>query len=473
MTLGRMGACFSVVTLLSCAPVVLDQAVKAPVMPEMTVGATYNSSSFTLENGMEVVIVPIANAPIVHMQFTYRVGSNDEEPGKSGLAHYLEHLMFRAGEKANAGHLEQVAQAGGSSNAYTSNEVTSYFNAVPPEKFEETLKSEAQRIRALTNDEAGAAVELDVVKREKTQRGDSTAAKFYEKLLAAIWGDRPNGRPVIGTDADLNGLTLADARAFHAKWYGASNIGLVIAGKITVPQAAELVMRYMAPLPASPVPKRPWRKLPLPTAKFEPLVVRGPDVGTPSLLRTRLISYPDVLKPTAQAAILVASQAVAGSADSRLSRPLVYTDPVATGVSFSARGQMNGALTVSIAASPLDLNDLSGLDKRLSTELDTVRTKPITDAEVEKVKKRYLAALEQMRDKPASVASTFSNAFVIGQPPADTENWPAVVKAVSAKQANDALQILLSPGPWLDARLLPRESARKTEPSKPKKSEPK
>jgi zinc protease len=449
--------------MAACAPVT-DQpkpVADKPAVPSFKAGVTYGSSSFVLDNGMEVVIVPIANAPIVHMQFTYRVGSNDEEAGKSGLAHYLEHLMFRAGEKANAGHLEQVAQAGGSSNAYTSNETTSYYNAVPPEKFEETLKREATRIGSLTNDEAAAAVELDVVKREKTQRRDSTAAKFFEKLLAALWGDQPNARPVIGTDADLNGLTLADARLFHAKWYGASNIGLVITGKTTVPEAYGLVMRYLAPLPRSAVPERVWRKNSVTSPKLAPLVMSGPDVGTPSLLRARLIAFPDVLAPANQAALLVATQAIAGSADSRLTRPMVYGQPVATGVGFSARAQMNGSLWLSLSASPLDLDNLSGLSQRLDAELDNLRAKPLTEAEVEKVKKRYLTALEQSKDKPSGVASTFSGGYLIGQAPVDTENWPNVVRAVNAEQANAALKAMLSPGPWLDARLLPREATAK------------
>jgi zinc protease len=364
--------------------------------------------------------------------------------------------MFRAGDKANAGHLEQVAQAGGTSNAYTTNYVTSYYNAVPPEKFEEILKKEAARIGVLTNDTAAAAIELDVVKRERTQRGDSTAAKAYEKAMAALWRDNPNGRPVIGLPVDLDGLTLDDAKAFHAKWYGVSNVGLVISGKTTVDEAYDLVTRYFASLPKSAVPDRPWMRANMPQSKLDRMEVFGPDIGTPSLTRMRVVALADATKPAVLAQVMIAAQALSGSADSRLQRPLVYGEPVALNVNLGAATEFNNSMVVSLSASPLDRKNLDGLDRRLDAELAAIRAKPLTDAEVEKVKRRYIAAFSQSTDRPGAAAAAFSNAFAEGQSPADVEAWPETVKAVSTAQVNAMVQNLIAPGAWLHMRLLPK-----------------
>jgi zinc protease len=426
-------------------------------MPEMVPGPTYGSSTFTLDNGLEVVVVPIANAPVVHMQFTYRVGSNDEEPGKTGLAHYLEHLMFRAGQKANAGHLEQIAQAGGSSNAYTSYEVTSYYNSIPPEKLEETLKREAERIATLTNDSAAAAIELDVVKREKTQRGDSTGAKFREKLSAALWQDHPYARAIIGTDADLNTLNLVDSQAFHKKWYGVSNVGLVLTGKTNAADAYKLVTKLFGDLPKSQVPVRRWLTSPIPQTKPDNIIMRGPDVGAPALLRARVLAIKDVDTPQNAAAISVAMAVMTGSADARLTRPLVYGDPIATNVYFSIIGHLNNAATVELSASPLDPQELDLLDKRLTSELAKALAKPVTQAEVDRIKKRLLAQFDQTRDKPAYAASAFSNGFAAGWTPDQVEHWPDALRNVDAARVNAILADVLAPGPWIEGRLLPRE----------------
>ena len=451
-----LGAFIGLAALAACAS-----------MPDMVPGPTYGSSTFTLDNGLQVVVVPIANAPVVHMQFTYRVGSNDEDPSKSGLAHYLEHLMFRAGQKANAGHLEQIAQAGGSSNAYTSYEVTSYFNSIPPEKLEETLKRETDRIATLTNDAAAAAIELDVVKREKTQRGDSTGAKFREKLSAALWQDHPYARAVIGTDADLAGLNLTDSQAFHKKWYGISNVGLVLSGKINVADAYKLGTKLFGDLPKSSTPARRWLTLPIPTTKPDHLVMRGPDVGAPALLRARVLAIKDINTPQSSAALSVAMAVMTGSADARLTRPLVYGDPIATNVYFSINAHLNNAATVELSASPLDPQELDELDKRLTSELAKALARPVTQAEVERIKKRMLAQFDQTRDKPAFAAAAFSNGFALGWSPDQVEHWPDAVRNVDAAQVNAILAEVLAPGPWIEGRLLPREREAKSQAAPP------
>jgi zinc protease len=194
----------------------------------------------------------------------------------------------------------------------------------------------------------------------------------------------------------------------------------------------------------------------LPQSKLDRIDVYGPDIGTPSLTRMRVVALSNSTKPEILARAVIAVQALSGSADSRLQRPLVYGDPVALNVNLGAGTEFNNSMVVSLSASPLDPKNLDGLDRRLDAELATIRAKPLTDAEVEKVKRRYLAAFSQSTDRPGSAAAAFSNAFAEGQSPGDVEAWPETVKAVSTAQVNAMVQNLIAPGAWLNMRLLPK-----------------
>jgi zinc protease len=185
--------------------------------------------------------------------------------------------------------------------------------------------------------------------------------------------------------------------------------------------------------------------------------MRGPDVGAPALLRARILAIKDVDTPQNSAVLSVAMAVMTGSADARLTRPLVYGDPIATSVYFSINAHQNNAATVELSTSPLDPQELDELDKRLTGELAKVLAKPVTPAEVERIKKRLLAQFDQTRDKPAYAASAFSNGFASGWTPDQVEHWPDALRNVSADQVNAILAEVLAPGPWIDGRLLPRE----------------
>jgi predicted Zn-dependent peptidase len=185
--------------------------------------------------------------------------------------------------------------------------------------------------------------------------------------------------------------------------------------------------------------------------------MRGPDIGAPALLRARVLAIKDVNTPQSSAALSVAMAAMTGSADARLTRPLVYGDPIATNVYFSIRNHQNNAATIELSASPLDPQELDELDKRLTSELAKALAKPVTPAEVERIKKRLLAQFDQTRDKPANAAAAFSNGFALGWTPDLVEHWPDAIRNVNADQVNAILTEVLAPGPWIEGRLLPRE----------------
>ncbi len=176
--------------------------------------------SFTLDNGMEVVVVPNHRAPVVHHMLWFKVGAADEEPGKSGLAHYLEHLLFKGTPSMAAGAYSKViAAAGGHDNAFTSNDYTGYYATVPAEFLPKLMAMEADRMQNLALTDEAARPELSVVLAERRQRtDDDPQGRFQEKMMAAVDGGHAYGRPVIGWRKEVEKMNFRTAAEFYHRW---------------------------------------------------------------------------------------------------------------------------------------------------------------------------------------------------------------------------------------------------------------
>jgi len=187
-----------------------------------------------LDNGLEVVIVPDHRTPVVTHTIWYRVGSADETPGKSGLAHFLEHLMFKGTAKIPAGKFAQTLnEIGGQENAFTSNDYTAFYQRVPREHLETVMAFEADRMTGLVLTDANVLPERDVVLEEHNQRvANDPAAQLTEQVQAALYLNHPYGRPVIGWRHEIEALTREDALAFYRRFYTPNNAVVVIAGDV-------------------------------------------------------------------------------------------------------------------------------------------------------------------------------------------------------------------------------------------------
>ena len=209
-----------------------------PALAEMPKGVTH----FTLDNGMEAVVIEDHRAPVVVQMVWYKVGSADEKAGKTGLAHYLEHLMFKGTDKLAPGELSKTVTAnGGSDNAFTSYDFTSYFQRIAADRLPLVMEMESDRMQNLRIGEEDWQAERKVVLEERAQRTDSDpSALFGEERSAAQFLNHPYGRPVIGWRAEMEGLTRADALDWYDTHYAPNNAILILAGDVTPEKAREL-----------------------------------------------------------------------------------------------------------------------------------------------------------------------------------------------------------------------------------------
>src|SRR5689334_23539385 len=191
-------------------------------------------SDFTLANGLELVVIPDHRAPVVTHMIWYRVGAADETPGKSGLAHFLEHLMFKGTAKNPAGKFSQVvARLGGQENAFTSQDYTGYYQRVPSEHLKTVMDFEADRMTGLQLTDQVVLPERDVILEEQNQRiANNPRARLGEQIDAALYVNHPYGKPTIGWRPEMEKLTREDAIEFYQRFYGPNNATVIIAGDV-------------------------------------------------------------------------------------------------------------------------------------------------------------------------------------------------------------------------------------------------
>ena len=211
-------------------------------------------ASFTLGNGLQVVVIPDRRTPVVTQMIWYKVGSADETPGKSGLAHFLEHLMFKGTAKHPAGEFSQtVLRIGGNENAFTSVDYTGYFQRVPREQLAKMMEFEADRMTGLILKDENVLPERDVVLEEFNMRvANNPEARLGEQMMAALYLNHPYGRPVIGWRQEIEKLDREDALAFYKRFYAPNNAILVIAGDVDASEIRPMVEKAYGGIPAQP-----------------------------------------------------------------------------------------------------------------------------------------------------------------------------------------------------------------------------
>src|SRR5262245_29418781 len=209
-------------------------------------------ASFTLDNGLQVVVIPDHRTPVVTQMIWYKVGSADETPGKSGLAHFLEHLMFKGTAKHPAGEFSKtVLQVGGNENAFTSTDYTGYYQRVPRDQLARMVEFEADRMTGLILKDENVLPERDVVLEEFNMRvANNPDARLTEQIMAALYLNHPYGRPVIGWRQEIEKLDREDALAFYKRFYAPNNAILIVAGDVETNEVRPLVEKFYGPIPA-------------------------------------------------------------------------------------------------------------------------------------------------------------------------------------------------------------------------------
>ncbi|MEY4697812.1 MAG: hypothetical protein RIT14_2240, partial [Pseudomonadota bacterium] len=252
--------------------------------------AAEDVTAFALDNGLDVVVIEDHRAPVVVQMVWYKVGAADEPKGKSGIAHFLEHLMFKGTDELASGEFSDAVEAqGGSDNAFTSWDYTAYFQRVAADRLDLMMKMEADRMVDLRLPSDEVLTERDVILEERNQRTDSSpGALLSEQMRAAQYLHHPYGTPIIGWRHEMEGLTQADAEAFYKAHYAPNNAILVVAGDVTPEAVRAMAETHYGAIPASPLIQPRERVAEPPQIAERRMTLADPRVSEPYITRTYL-----------------------------------------------------------------------------------------------------------------------------------------------------------------------------------------
>ncbi len=412
--------------------------------------------TFTLANGLQVVVLPDHRAPVVTHMVWYRVGAADEPAGKSGIAHFLEHLMFKGTGKIPPGQFSKIiASIGGNDNAFTSYDFTAYFQRVALDKLPQVMEMEADRMANLRLEDAVVLPERDVILEERSSRTDNDpAALFQEQMSAAQFLSHPYGRPVIGWRHEMETLTTQDALDHYRRHYGPDNALLIIAGDITAEKLRPLAEKYYGPLKGRGIPARMRSQEPpqLAARRLEMIDARVPQ---PSWQRVYLAPSYGRRGDGDPHALEVLSQILGGGGASRLYQALVVEQGVA---STAAAGFQGGAMDdgeFALQAVPRDGKTVAALELAIDSELEKILKGGVTADEVTRAKRQLIAAAVYAQDSQQTMAQIFGETLAAGRSISELVEWPDKIEAVTAERVNKAALAVFHPERSVTGVLLP------------------
>ncbi|MDD9915393.1 MAG: pitrilysin family protein [Rhodospirillaceae bacterium] len=426
-------------------------------MPTLAGAAVFNPQSFTLKNGMQVVVITNHRVPVVTHMVWYKIGAMDEPAGKSGLAHYLEHLMFKGTKTLKPGEFSAiVARNGGRENAFTSQDYTGYFQSVAVDRLPLMMKIEADRMTNLVLTDDIIEPERAVVIEERRSRVDRDPSSMLgEQIRAVMFQNHPYQIPIIGWQHEIEVLTRKDLIDFYKAWYAPNNAILVISGDITVDEVRPLAEKYYGPIPAKPLPERvKWAEPPL-NADLR-VVLEHSRVRQPSWSR-RFIAPSQMHGATEHAdALQVLGEILSGGATSRLYRKLVVERKAAVSAGGWYSGRLRGPGTFGFYISPPPGGDLEEAGKAMNEEIDLLIEKGVTEEEVKKAVQRLQDSAIYARDSYRTPARVLGGALAIGQTVEDIESWPERIGMVTVDAVNRAIAHVFKDRKSVTSLLLPK-----------------
>lgn len=425
-----------------------------PVWAEMPAGISH----FTLDNGLEAVVIEDHRAPVVVQMVWYKVGSADEVAGKTGLAHYLEHLMFKGTEKLAPGELSKTVTAnGGMDNAFTSYDFTAYFQRIASDRLPLIMEMEADRMQNLRVGEEDWQAERQVVLEERAQRTDSDpAALFAEERGASQYLNHPYGRPVIGWRAEMEGLTRADALDWYDSHYAPNNAILILAGDVTPEQARELAQTHYGDIPAKPGVERQARPQEPEQRAPRRLTMHDPRVPQPSMVRTVLVPERDPRDQQTAAALTVLAELLGGSPQtSVLGRELVLTgQALYAGAGYDGFAVDPTSFRFSLA--PVDGQSPEDAEAAFDAALARFLEQGPDPEQLERVKTQLRAAQIYQQDSAHGRAYQYGQGLATGLTIEDVNDWPDLLDQVTEADVMDAARLVLDSTATVTGWLLPQ-----------------
>lgn len=420
-----------------------------------TYASVFFPQTATLANGMTVILVQNKLSPAVAQMVWYRVGAADDPAGRSGLAHYLEHMMFKGTRTVPDGALsETVAAQGGEDNAYTSYDYTTYYEIVAASQLPLMMQLEADRMRGLLFDSEKAASELSVVKSERQQRTDNhPQGLFAEKMRAALFPAHPYGRPIIGWREDIAQLTPRDAHAFYQHFYAPQNAILVISGNVTMADVLASAAATFGRVEGGKAIQRP--PLPsLPHIKNERLEMKDERVTQTSVAAQTLVPSRGI-NAMRSYALEVLAEILGGGEVGLLYRRFVLETKTASGVSVSYDPIARGSSVFSWGAIPAGDGDVRALESQMKTWLAQKAKKGFSGQDVTRAKERLESAAIFARDRLLVPAQITGEALAVGLSVEEVEAWPQRIHTVTAAQVNAAFRDVMQQKGWVTGILEP------------------
>ncbi|MDP2697268.1 pitrilysin family protein [Thalassospira sp.] len=412
--------------------------------PGLARAAVFNPETMTLANGMEVVLIENHRAPVVSHMVWYRVGAADEVPGISGIAHFLEHLMFKGTENLAPGDFSKiVARNGGNDNAFTSWDYTAYFQNIARDRLDMVMEMEADRMRNLQLSDDVVLPERDVIIEERRSRIDnSPGALLGEQMRSSLFMQHPYGRPIIGWLHEMQQLSTEDALAFYRRWYAPNNAILVVAGDITMDELKPLAEKYYGAIPAGEITARQRVLEPTQHAPRK-VVLQDTRVGQPSMSRYYLAPSYRSGDPEQAAALEVLSEILGSGTTSRLYRALVIDQALATGAGSFYDPVAVDMATFGFYAVPRDGVELADLEAALDGEIAKLITDGISEDELDRARLKLLDSAVFARDSLSAAARVLGEALAVGLSVDHVESWPDRINAVTLDQVNEAAKAVL------------------------------
>lgn len=413
-----------------------------------------------LENGMQVVVIPNHRVPVVTHMVWYKVGAADEPAGQSGIAHFVEHLMFKGSENIPPGEFStRVKMMGGRDNAFTGQDLSAYFQSVASEHLETVMRMEADRMKGLLFPPAHVESERLVVLEERRQRTENDpSGYFYEQLRAMAFPNHPYGHPIIGWLHEVEALTRENVKAFYEKWYAPNNAILIVSGDVTAEELKPLAQEIYGVIPPRPVPERDWTAVP-PLMGLPRLVMNHEAIQQPSVQRLYRVPGLSTNKEESLALQVLAEIFHSGAA-TRLYKSLVVEQKLASSVSFNYSNNAYSESVIWFHAVPQDGVSLSAIEQALDRELLKIIEHGVTAQELEDAKTRMKDAAVFARDSVRGPAMQIGNALITGASLDDIEYWPRDIDTVTAAQVQAVAGKYLHPTdinrrPYVTGHLLP------------------
>ncbi|MDH5206748.1 MAG: insulinase family protein [Hylemonella sp.] len=420
------------------------------------------AEQFTLSNGMTLIVKPDRRAPTAVHMLWLRVGAMDEVDGTTGVAHVLEHMLFKGTPSLPPGEFSRrVAALGGRENAFTAQDYTGYFQQIPAARLEDVMKLEADRFAHNVWADEEFLKELEVVKEERRMRTeDNPRALLYETMNATAFLASPYRRPVVGWMSDLQAMTADDARAFYQRWYVPANAAVVVAGDVDVQQVRQLAEQIYGQLPARAVPSRKPRDEPV-QAGLRRIALKAPAEQAYLLMAFKVPGLRSLAATDPQdqdaLALTVLAAVLDGYSGARLGRNLTQgaqrvADSVGAGHGLLGRGPQLFMLD----GVPAQGKTLAQLEAGLRAQIARVAREGVSAAELERVKTQWIASEVYKKDSVFYQARELGVGWVLGLPVDASEQLLVQLRAVTAAQVQSVARRYFGDDRLTVTQLLPQ-----------------